>query len=103
MQIDITKAKALQCVKEIFEPILPDSAVNLLHRISLMPPPTESKNPKKIDFDDLFMELTQHWLDVNATWKQHLTVLFDMLCDNYSVVEEMKFVVGDVHPEVDDE
>ena len=49
------------------------------------------------------MELVQHWLDVNATWKQHLTVLFDMHCDNYSVVEEIQFVVGDVHPEGDDE
>ena len=30
--------------------------------------------PLFFDFDDLFMELVQHWLDVNATWKQHLTV-----------------------------
>ena len=52
MQIDMTKAKVQQCVKAIFEPILPDSAVNLLHRISLMPPPSESKNPKKIDFGE---------------------------------------------------
>ena len=48
MQIDITKAKALQCVKATYEPILPDSAVNLLHRISLMPPPRWVGGPPKL-------------------------------------------------------
>ena len=90
-EIEINRKKAGDAVRLIFEAILPDGAAAVTHRVSTMPPPSESKNAKAVGLDELLDLTSATWMDVNDLWRQHLRYLFAKFALVFEVVQEMKF------------
>ena len=90
-QIDINRKKAVETMKAIFGPILPDGGAQILHRVQNLPAPTQSRNSRCVDLDDLLELTNATWADVNGTWRGHLEFLYFRHAHLYKVKEEMRF------------